>query len=205
MIDYSMPTPHESTPISLSRVHDLDFLKSEASRLGIFPSRNNIRRVRRAYDIVENHTIRKIESIDVARIYEVDSQSRDLVHLVVANGDRLCTCEDARRRSEFTGCKHSIAVQIYEEQMLDLESNDVPTFNLTKTRQKMTLITDTMSEGVYYSLSHSNKTKFHISIDENDGRDDFTLNFDNLELALKHLKESYGEGIYQEFIENLID
>ena len=99
MVNCNIPTPHESTPISLSRVHDLDFLKSEASRLGIFPSRNNIRRVRRAYDIVENHTIRKIESIDVARIYEVGSQSRDLLHLVVANGYRRCTCEDARRRA----------------------------------------------------------------------------------------------------------
>ena len=75
----------------------------------------------------------------------------------------------------------------------------------TKEDSKMTLITGAMSEGIYYSLSHSNKTQFHVSIDENDGRDDFTLNFDSLELALRHLKENYGEGIYQEFIENLID
>ena len=68
----------------------------------------------------------------------------------------------------------------------------------------MNLITDAMSEGVYFSLSHSDKTQFHISIDQNDGRDDFTLRFDNLELALSHLKENYGEAIYQEFIENLI-
>ena len=68
----------------------------------------------------------------------------------------------------------------------------------------MTLITDATSEGVYYSLSHSDKTRFHVSVDENDGRDDFTLNFNNLELALSHVKENYGEGIYQEFIEDLI-
>ena len=121
MTNCNIPALHESTPISPPRVYDLDFLKSEASRLGILPSRNNIRRVRRAYDIVENHTIRKIETAGAVRIYEVDSQSRDLLHLVVANGDRRCTCEDARRRSDFTSCKHSIAVQIHEERMADME------------------------------------------------------------------------------------
>ena len=62
-----------------------------------------------------------------------------------------------------------------------------------------------MSEGIYYSLSHSDKTRFHVSINENDGRDAFTLNFDNLELALRHVKENYGKDIYQEFIEGIID
>ena len=120
MPDYTIPALHESTPISPARVYDLDFLKSEASRLDIFPSRNNVRRVRRAYGIVDNHTIRKIESAGTVRVYEVDSQTRDLVHLIVANGDCRCTCEDARRRSDFTSCKHSIAVQIYEERMADM-------------------------------------------------------------------------------------
>ena len=68
----------------------------------------------------------------------------------------------------------------------------------------MTLITDAMSEGVYYSLSHSDKILFHVSVNENDGRDEFTLNFDNLELALSHIKEGYGKDIYQGFIESLI-
>ena len=124
MIDYSIPTLHESTPIfhNPPRVFDLDFLKSEAVRLGILPTRDNIRRVRRAYDIVENHHIHKIDQFGTVRIYEVDSQSRDLVHLIVANGDRSCTCEDARRRLDFTGCKHSIAVRIYEERMDDMQN-----------------------------------------------------------------------------------
>ena len=77
MIDYSISTLHESTPICPNppRVFDLDFLKSEAVRLGILPTRDNIRRVRRAYDIVDNHRIRKIESTGASRIYEVDSQT----------------------------------------------------------------------------------------------------------------------------------
>ena len=128
MIDYSIPTLHESTPIyplpTEGSVYDIQTLKSECVSLQIVPTRANIRRVRRSLDIVDNHRIRKIETAGTTRIYEVNSQSRDLVHLVVANGDRRCSCEDARRRQDFTGCKHSIAVQVYEERMLDLESYD---------------------------------------------------------------------------------
>ena len=129
MIDYSIPTLHESTPIyplpTEGSVYDVQTLKSECLSLQIVPTRANIRRARRALDIVDNHRIRKIETAGTTRIYEVDSQSRDLVHLVVANGDLRCTCEDARRRRpDFTGCKHSLAVQIYEERMADLESYD---------------------------------------------------------------------------------
>ena len=138
MIHYSIPTLHESTliyplPTDVS-VHDIQTLTSECVSLQIVPTRANIRRVRRALDIVDNHRIRKIETAGTTRlsprgvtvrIYEVNSQTRDLVHLVVANGDCRCSCEDARRRRpDFTGCKHSIAVQVYEERMLDLESYD---------------------------------------------------------------------------------
>ena len=126
MLNYSIPTLHESTPIyplpTDVSVYDVQTLTSECVSLQIVPTRANIRRVRRALDIVDNHRIRKIETAGVARIYEVDSQTRDLVHLVVANGDCRCSCEDARRRQDFTGCKHSIAVQIYEERMLDMQN-----------------------------------------------------------------------------------
>ena len=129
MIDYNIPTLNESTPIypipTDVSVYDVQTLTSECVSLQIVPSHANIRRVRRALDIVDNHRIRKIETAGTVRIYEVGSQSRDLLHLVVANGDCRCSCEDARRRlPDFTGCKHSIAVQIYEERMLDLESYD---------------------------------------------------------------------------------
>ena len=128
-MNYNIPTLHESTPIyplpTDVSVYDVQTLISECVSLQIVPSHANIRRVRRALDIVDNHRIRKIETAGTARIYEVGSQSRDLLHLVVANGDCRCSCEDARRRRpDFTGCKHSLAVQIYEERMLDLESYD---------------------------------------------------------------------------------
>ena len=114
-------TPPVSIPIP-TRVYDLDTLQAEARHLNLTPIRPNIRRVRRALDIVENHRVRLLDRFGKTRIYQVDSQTRDLVHLVVANGDNRCTCEDARKRQDFTGCKHSIAVRIYEEWIADYDS-----------------------------------------------------------------------------------
>ena len=117
----SIFTPPVSTPISTG-VYDLDTLQSECRFLGIPATRPNVRRVRRAFHLVENHRVRLVDRFGKIRIYEVDSQMRDLVHLVVANGDNRCTCEDARKRQDFTGCKHSIAVRIYEERIADYDS-----------------------------------------------------------------------------------
>lgn len=114
-------TPPVSIPIP-PRVYDLETLQAEARHLNISPTRPNILRVRRAFDFVEKHRVRLLDRFGKIRIYEVDSQTRDLVHLVVANGDNRCTCEDARKRRDFTGCKHSIAVCIYEERMADYDS-----------------------------------------------------------------------------------
>lgn len=116
-MDSTIVTPPVSTPIPT--VYDLESLQAEARYLNITPTKPNIRRIRRALDIVENHRIRLIDRFGDVRIYEVDSQTRNLVHLVVVNGENQCTCEDARKRHDFTGCKHSIAVRIYEERMAD--------------------------------------------------------------------------------------
>lgn len=113
--------PPVSTPISTG-TYDLEFLQAEARHLNITPTRPNIRRIRRAFDLVENHKVRRTDRCGHIRIYEVRSQTRDLVHLVVANGDNRCTCEDARKHQDFTGCKHSIAVRIYEERMADYDA-----------------------------------------------------------------------------------
>ena len=113
-------TPPMSTPIPTG-VYDLETLQAEARHLNITPTRPNIRRIRRAFDIVENHNVRLIDRCGHIRIYEVSSQTRDLIHLVVANGDYRCTCEDARKSADFTGCKHSIGVRIYEERMADYD------------------------------------------------------------------------------------
>ena len=120
-MDSTILTPPVSTPIPTG-VYDLESLQAEARHLNINPTRPNIRRVRRAFDLVENHRVRLIDRFGKVRIYEVGSQTRELVHLVVANGDNRCTCEDARRHQDFTGCKHSIAVQIYEERMTDYDA-----------------------------------------------------------------------------------
>ena len=120
-MDSTIVTPPVSTPIPTG-VYDLESLQAEARHLNINPSRPNIRRIRRAFDLVENHRIRLTDRFGDVRVYEVNSQTRDLVHLVVVDADNRCTCEDARRRRDFTGCKHSIAVRIYEERMADYDS-----------------------------------------------------------------------------------
>ena len=71
-------------------------------------------------DLVENHSVRLVDRFGKVSIYEVSSQTRDLVHLIVANGSRQCTCEDARKHNH-TGCEHAIAVQIYEARLEDYD------------------------------------------------------------------------------------
>lgn len=119
-MDSTIVTPPVSTPIPTG-VYDLESLQAEARHFGITPTRPNIRRLRRAFDLADNHRIHLIDRCADIRVYEVGSQTRDLVHLVVVNADNRCTCEDARRRKDFTGCKHSMAVRIYEERMVDWE------------------------------------------------------------------------------------
>lgn len=119
-MDSTILTPPVSTPIPTG-VYDLESLQAEARHFNITPTRPNIRRVRRAFDLIENHRVRLTDRFGDVRVYEVNSQTRDLVHLVVVNADYQCTCEDARRRQGSTGCKHSIAVRIYEERMADYD------------------------------------------------------------------------------------
>ena len=115
----SIFTPPVSTLISTG-VYDLDTLQSECRSLGIPATRPNVRRVRRAFHLVENHSVRLVDRFGKVSIYEVSSQTRDLVHLIVANGFRQCTCEDARKHNH-TGCEHAIAVQIYEARLEDYD------------------------------------------------------------------------------------
>ena len=112
--------PPVSTPIPTG-VYDLESLQVEARHLNINPTYPNIRRLRRAFDIADNHRIRLFDRFGDVRIYEVDSQTRNLVHFVVVDAEVQCTCEDARKRRDFTGCKHSMAVQIYEDRLVDYE------------------------------------------------------------------------------------
>ena len=101
------------------KIFDLDTLKAEAQSLGITPTRPNIRRIRRAFDLIEKGHITHTANLEGARLYEVKSQTRNShVHLVVSNEITQCTCEDARRlrREGQTGCKHAIAVRLQEAQ-----------------------------------------------------------------------------------------
>lgn len=101
-----------------SRVYDLDSLKSVARQFHITPTRPNIRRIRRAFDLLQKGNLNFVGKIEDARLYECQSQSRPTVlHLLVSSRIVECTCEDARkfvRRRKQTECKHGIAVRLLE-------------------------------------------------------------------------------------------
>lgn len=105
--------------INLPTVYDIDVLKAEAKKLEIQPTRPNLRRIRRAFDLLEKGNALLVGLINKeARFYVIKSQSRkDRTHLAVANGIVQCTCEDARkfaRRRKQSECKHAIAIRIQE-------------------------------------------------------------------------------------------
>ena len=118
--------PTSPSRLNLPRVYDLDTLKDVAAELNIKPTRPNIRRIRRAYDILEKGTLHFVGIIEgKARLYECQSDSRPAphLHLLVSNGVTLCSCEDARRFKAKTGCKHSIAVRLIEAENEDAEAH----------------------------------------------------------------------------------
>lgn len=97
------------------KVYDIENLRDEARTLGISPTRPNIRRIRRALDLLEKDSVRLLGKEGHARIYEAHSQNRqNHIHLVVAADKTRCTCEDARYNPN--NCKHSLAVRIKERQ-----------------------------------------------------------------------------------------
>ena len=103
-----------STP-AVSRVIDIDALKSEARALDLPLDRPTLRRVRRAINILEApNAINLLISASDARVYEVGSQCVEgKKHLVVSNGQVKCTCADARQGHK---CKHGFAIRMRERQ-----------------------------------------------------------------------------------------
>ena len=116
---------------NLPRVYDVDTLKSVARQLQISPNRPNIRRIRRAFDILEKGSLNFVGIFEgKARLYKCESQTRPAPHphLLISNGIVQCTCEDARkfaRRGIQTECKHGIALRLIEaESHQEAETNE---------------------------------------------------------------------------------
>jgi hypothetical protein len=98
---------------------DLDDARAKAVELGITPSRENIRRVVRAHDLINReHVQLSLEHGDV-KVYHVQSQNTDDVYTVLRNGSLpICNCPDDTRV-----CKHGIAV-LLTERTEDAEPDD---------------------------------------------------------------------------------
>lgn len=91
-------------------VMDLDDARAKAVELGITPSRENIRRVVRAHDLVKREHVQLSLEHGNARVFHVKSQHSDDVYTVLRNGSSpICNCPDDTRV-----CKHGIAVLLTE-------------------------------------------------------------------------------------------
>ena len=103
------------------QVFSVEELHAEAVRLELPPSRPNIRRVRRAFDLAQTGAVSFLHHSDEGRIYSVRSQTSDETYTVVvpsvdlalSPSDCLCTCPDSAVRQNT--CKHAIAVVMNEE------------------------------------------------------------------------------------------
>ena len=114
-------TPMVSIP---SGVYDLESLKSECCLLGIPPSRPNIRRVRKALDIVDApDAITNVANFADRRLYLVRSQTRaDSSYYVQSTDSQVeCTCPDSAKGN---ACKHGFAVRLHEERLADQAKYD---------------------------------------------------------------------------------
>ena len=105
-------------------VHDLESVKKECRLLGIPPSRPNIRRVRKALDIVDApDAITNVANFADSRLYLVKSQTRaDSSYYVQSTDSQVeCTCPDSAKGN---ACKHGFAVRLHEERLADMARYD---------------------------------------------------------------------------------
>ena len=101
-----------------STVIDVDVLKQECKHLGLPPSRGNIRRVRRAFDLFQSGYARLQADFGDEQIWLVMSQNDPgEVYTVRRNGDIQCTCPDYQKHEDL--CKHGLSVLLTEESERD--------------------------------------------------------------------------------------
>ena len=65
----------------------------------------------------------------------------------------------------------------------------------------MKMFADFFQENTYYAIEFSDN-RWHITVDQNDGRKSFSLNFTFLEDLLSHIRESYP-AFYKSVIEGI--
>ena len=117
----------QSSPISTG-VYDIDTLQTECEVVGVEPTRENIRRMRRAIDLHEAGAVKPFAAPAVGFFVKSQTDPHELYIVLEHTG---CSCPDAKRMNaqfelyttrihESTiRCKHELATMLFEEQRRD--------------------------------------------------------------------------------------
>ena len=104
-------TPPVSREVAPAGVYDTDKLRIQCRAIGVIPKRSNIRRCRRALDLLNHGSVTFDHSDQGFDFYGVNSQTYpDTVYRVRKNGRLECNCPDALKGNQ---CKHQMAVLFY--------------------------------------------------------------------------------------------
>ena len=106
-----MKKPPVSREVAPAGVYEIDKLRIQCRAIGVTPNRPNIRRCRRALDLLNYGSVTFDCSDQDFEFYWVKSRTYpDTVYRVRKNGHLECNCPDASKGNQ---CKHQIAVLLY--------------------------------------------------------------------------------------------
>ena len=110
-MDDNRNKPPKSRKVAPAGVYDTDELRIQCRAIGVTPKRSNIRRCRRALDLLNHGSVTFDYSDQDLNFYWVNSQTYpDTVYRVCKNGHLECDCPDALEGNQ---CKHQMAVLLY--------------------------------------------------------------------------------------------
>ena len=110
-MDDNRNKPPKSSKVAPAGVYDTDELRIQCRSIGVTPKRSNIRRCRRALDLLNHGSVTFDYSDQDLNFYWVNSQTYpDTVYRVCKNGHLECDCPDALKGNQ---CKHQMAVLLY--------------------------------------------------------------------------------------------
>ena len=103
--------PPVSRDVAPAGVYEIDKLRIQCRAIGVIPKRSNVRRCRRALDLLHHGSVTFDYSDQDFDFYWVNSQTYpDTVYRVRKNGHLECDCPDALKGNQ---CKHVMAVLFY--------------------------------------------------------------------------------------------
>ena len=107
----NMNRPPVSREVAPAGVYDTDKLRLLCREIGVIPNRRNLRRFRRALDLLNHGSVTFDYSDQDFDFYWVNSQTYpDTVYRVRKNGHLECNCPDALKGNQ---CKHQMSVLLY--------------------------------------------------------------------------------------------